>query len=241
MQKKSTHRAYGLKLSVVILGFVALLASEAHAVTVSLVTFTDTPSTGLAAWGDALQARDLDGNASTTEAFYDTVNDVTWLANPNASAALDLNAAIQFVSSLNVSGVTGWQLPTNTQFSALFSTVLGNKSATCSNYGVCTVSAGEGLTHTAPFQNQIGGTYWSSDAISIFNDLGTSSTTTDLSVTYDFSLGISSYKDASTQLGTWALHSGSVGTPITVPEPQTWVLTLLGLTAIGFARRYSKR
>lgn len=30
-----------------------------------------------------LQARDLDGNASTTEAFYDTALNLTWVANGN--------------------------------------------------------------------------------------------------------------------------------------------------------------
>lgn len=34
-------------------------------------------------WQTTLQGRDLDGNATTFEAYYDTVLDITWLADAN--------------------------------------------------------------------------------------------------------------------------------------------------------------
>lgn len=75
----------------------------------------------------SLVARDLDGNATTTEAYYDTVLGITWMRDRNhlatatpgmvptgyvsyadataAVAALNANSAFNF-------GLTGWRLPT---------------------------------------------------------------------------------------------------------------------------------
>ena len=39
--------------------------------------------TGQGTWETTLQARDLDGNLSTAEAYYDTDLDITWLADAN--------------------------------------------------------------------------------------------------------------------------------------------------------------
>jgi len=50
-------------------------------------------------WRTTLQARDLDGNLATTEAYYDTVLDVTWLADANYA---------QTVAAAN-NGVLTWQ------------------------------------------------------------------------------------------------------------------------------------
>jgi hypothetical protein len=40
---------------------------------------------GQGTWETTLQARDMDGNTSTIEAYYDTVLDITWLADANYS------------------------------------------------------------------------------------------------------------------------------------------------------------
>lgn len=42
---------------------------------------------GQGTWETTLQARDLDGNTSTIEGYYDTVLDITWLANANLAAS----------------------------------------------------------------------------------------------------------------------------------------------------------
>ncbi len=38
----------------------------------------------------ALQGRDLDGNLATFEAYYDTVLDITWLADANYAMTIGL-------------------------------------------------------------------------------------------------------------------------------------------------------
>lgn len=90
---------------------------------------------GQGTWARTLLARDLDGNlANGAEAFYDTVLNITWLADANAGAgtaydtvitstdedapsstatdgrmvALD---ALLWAAQLEVHGVTGWRLP----------------------------------------------------------------------------------------------------------------------------------
>lgn len=74
----------------------------------------------------ALQGRDLDGNLSTFEAYYDTVLDITWLADANyakasgydADGRMNWAAANAWVANLSftdgVNNVTyaDWRLPT---------------------------------------------------------------------------------------------------------------------------------
>ncbi len=89
-------------------------------------------------WVSTLQGRDLDGSWSNGfEAYYDTVLDITWLADPNyaktsgytrngaddfvsaygshltwKNGRMGWAAAMTWVRNLNVGGVTGWRLPT---------------------------------------------------------------------------------------------------------------------------------
>jgi hypothetical protein len=76
---------------------------------------------GQGTWETTLLGRDLDGNASTFEAYYDTVLDITWLANANGSNNSDpgfdyglttWDNALSWAAGLNVGGITGWRLPT---------------------------------------------------------------------------------------------------------------------------------
>lgn len=63
---------------------------------------------GQGTWETTLQGRDLYGNSATFEAYYDTVLDVTWLADANATGFhmnwVDSNA---WAAGLDVNGVTG--------------------------------------------------------------------------------------------------------------------------------------
>lgn len=45
------------------------------------------PVSGQGSWETTLQGRDLDGNPATFEAYYDTVLDITWLADANLAAS----------------------------------------------------------------------------------------------------------------------------------------------------------
>jgi len=67
---------------------------------------------GQGTWETTLQGRDLDGDAATYEAYYDTTLDITWLADANAAGTgMTWAEATTWVESLDVSGVTGWRLP----------------------------------------------------------------------------------------------------------------------------------
>ena len=60
----------------------------------------------------ALQGRDLDGNAATFEAYYDTTQNIGVLADAYVQrAAVRWVEAVAFLNGLNVHGVTGWRLP----------------------------------------------------------------------------------------------------------------------------------
>jgi len=72
------------------------------------------PVNGQGTWESTLEGRDLDGNALTFEAYYDSALDITWLADTNANGAMTWDAANTWANTLNVNGVTGWRLPTTT-------------------------------------------------------------------------------------------------------------------------------
>lgn len=82
---------------------------------------------GQGTWETTLQARDLDGNLATIEAYYDTILDITWLANANAGigssydtedtyadGAMPWANAMAWATSLDFDGdglSDGWRLP----------------------------------------------------------------------------------------------------------------------------------
>lgn len=93
------------------------------------------PISGQGTWESTLQGRDLDGNAATFEAYYDTTLDITWLADANAAGTTltwaDANA---WADALDVNGVTGWRLPTVAPIDgASFNTGFSNNGTT--DYG----------------------------------------------------------------------------------------------------------
>lgn len=75
----------------------------------------------------ALLARNLDGDPSTVEAYYDTALDITWLADPElarknnfglsevgASGAMDAIVALRWIDAMNQAAYLGyadWRLP----------------------------------------------------------------------------------------------------------------------------------
>jgi hypothetical protein len=71
------------------------------------------PISGQGTWETTLQGRDLDGNLTTVEAYYDTALNITWLANANyAGTTMNWTTANAWAASLNFNGITGWRLPT---------------------------------------------------------------------------------------------------------------------------------
>jgi hypothetical protein len=65
-----------------------------------------------------LQGRNMDGNALTFEAYYDTVLDITWLGNANMNGAMDWVTAntwaanLSFFNPLTNQTYADWRLPT---------------------------------------------------------------------------------------------------------------------------------
>ena len=78
------------------------------------------PIPGQGTWEATLKARDFDGDASSIEGWYDTVLDITWLADANyaRTSGFDFDGrmtfqdAVTWAAFLDVDGITGWRLPT---------------------------------------------------------------------------------------------------------------------------------
>jgi len=148
------------------------------------------PVSGQGTWESTLQGRDLDGNAATYEAYYDTVLDITWLADANANGLMNWDAANTWANNLDVNGVTGWRLPTmvdtgapgcdfaytgtdcgyNVQTGSAATTVYSEMASlfydTLGNLAYYDTSgtgpqSGWGLTNTGPFSNLQSNDYWS--------------------------------------------------------------------------------
>jgi hypothetical protein len=81
---------------------------------------------GQGTWETTLQPRDINADGKT-DAFYDTVLKVTWLANANAGAGSVYDSSVYstptdglmnwadakaWAANLNLYGATGWRLPT---------------------------------------------------------------------------------------------------------------------------------
>ena len=82
------------------------------------------PVSGQGTWETTLQARDINGDG-VVDAFYDTVLNVTWLADAKAAAGslfdngvsdtdgrMTWASANAWTANLNVYGLSGWRLPT---------------------------------------------------------------------------------------------------------------------------------
>ena len=208
---------------------------------------------GQGTWESTLQGRDLDGNLSTFEAYYDTALNITWLANANyAGTTMNWTAANTWAATLNPysSGISGWRLPTVTdtgtsgcnyaftgtdcgynvntatgEMAHMFYTTLGDK-AYYNTSGVA--QAGYGLTNSGPFSNVQAVNYWSATEYAPSTSYAWLFSFYD-GVQYDFVKSNSYYA--------WAVHSGDVGAS-TVPVPATLWLFGSGLAGlIGFARR----
>ena len=118
---------------------------------------------GQGTWETTLQPRDLDGNGST-DAYYDTVLDITWLADADfmATSAWDENQAnggwpeeefADYLAGFGHLGVTTWRLPainnpnqgaTGGELAHVYAVTLGN---------ILAPTAGAGLVNTGPFTN----------------------------------------------------------------------------------------
>lgn len=149
-------------------------------------------------------------------AFYDTIQDITWSANPFAAGYKTWDDHVAEISSLNIGGVTGWRMPSGGQ------------------YGVdefLSLYFDHGITPATP-----GVFGYVPDLDSFWTDTEFSFDPTK-AFFFRYEQATSSVIDFDVQLKntttyTWAVRDGDVGT-VSIPAPGT--LALIGLGLIGFS------
>lgn len=102
---------------------------------------------GQGTWETTLQGRDLDGNVGNGfEAYYDTTLDITWLANANAAGTtMNWATANAWAAGLDVNGITGWRLPTNTPLNgSTYNTAFSNNATTDNGTATTTTDGSDG-------------------------------------------------------------------------------------------------
>jgi PEP-CTERM motif len=210
---------------------VLALAAAAHAA----------PVPGQGTWETTLQARDLNSDG-TTDAWYDSTRNVSWLADAKAIAGTPFDdgfstsdgrasfaSASSWLAALDVFGVGGWRMP-GADLITLYATTLGNSTIP--------MQPTTGWTNTGPFLNVpdfgVSGWYWRGDppAPSEFDPGGPLLTF----VLAADGLGAPFYQvPAANFHGVWAVHEGDVAAAI--PEPSTVALMAAGALGLALARR----
>ena len=180
----------------------------------------------------ALQNRDLNGDGQT-DAFYDTDLNITWLRDVNGAGG-NWYEEVANAAAFSFGAYSDWRLPNSESCSVdhcvgsemghLWFIELGN-------------SVGQS-SKTGGFQNLLlydGGNknlgYWS----------GTEYGASAFEYVYypgGNGLQFTQHKEAA-GLSTMYVRDGDVTT--SVPEPETYALMLVGLTALAFARRQKRR
>ncbi len=210
------------------------------------------PVSGQGTWESTLIARNLDGNATTAEAYYDTALGITWLKDANVNGLMTWTNANAWASALTLGGYTNWRLPdtvdtgtsgcnfsnsgtdcgynvaTSTgEMASMFYDTLGNL-AYKNTAGV--VQPGSGLSNTGLFSNMQAGHYWSATGFA-----------PDANKAWYLGFGNGSqyFGAKDTLKSAWAVHSGDVGTAVVPVPAAAWLLGsgLLGL--VGVSRRKS--
>ncbi len=211
---------------------------------------------GLGTWESALQGRDLDGNAATFEAYYDTALNITWLADASyaqtsgydSDGYMDWDAAQTWAARLNINGTTGWRLPTMVDTGtrgcdyAYSGTDCGDNPSTSTSEmaHMFYVTLGNTAFFDASRRGPQSG--WGLTNTGPFGGVQ--------SGTYWFGVEYALYAFNAWQFDTryggqgegykyqafsaWAVRPGDVAA---VPEPQTYALALAGLAALLLARK----
>lgn len=241
---------FSMKSSVSVLcaGLFAVASGAAQAVAVS----------GQGTWEAALLARDLDGDRTTAEAYYDTQLGITWLADANfartsgfdADGNMNWTTAMAWVTNLDPygSGIGGWRLPTITDMGAPGCNYSVTGGTDC-GYNVAT--AGSEMAHL--FSATLGNlTYYSTSGTPNQPDWGLSNTGPFANIQsglywsgtayaplasaawgFTFHDGNQTYGYQISGHTAWAVHAGDVGSSVSaVPLPAAAWLFGSGLLAM---------
>lgn len=210
---------------------------------------------GQGTWETTLQGRDLDGNAATFEAFYDTTLGITWLADANlaqtsrydADGYMSWDVAQTWAASLNVNGVTGWRLATMTDTGAPGCEGLAFSGTDC-GFNVSTgaselahmffvtlgnraivnaarVSQSGGLSNTGPFSNVKANAYWTDVTNAPFRGSAWA---------FYNNQGYQGPASKELEFSAWAVRTGDVSA---VPEPEGVAMALAAVAAGVCVRR----
>lgn len=219
------------------------------------LTAQASPVSGRGTWETTLQGRDLDGNLSTFEAYYDTDLNITWLANANyAGTTMNWATANAWAAGLNPygSGINGWRLPTwtttgapgpqcfsngtdcgsnvdpaSSEMAHMFYVTLGNKAALDTSGNP---QSNSGLTNTGLFSNIQSDAYWSATEYEVDRRVAWN---------FRFDSGVQFFgsNKVSSNFNAWAVHAGNVGAAV-VPVPAAVRLMGSGLVGLlGWSRR----
>ncbi|MBL8383335.1 MAG: DUF1566 domain-containing protein [Burkholderiales bacterium] len=219
------------------------------------------PVSGQGTWETTLQARDLNGD-SVTDAFYDTVLNITWLRDANVNGRMNWNDAVAWANGLTLGGYSDWRLPTMVDTGApgcdagydcfynvqtktgstvysemahLWYVTLGNL-AYCPPGDLasnCGPQAGWGLTNTGDFQNMLG-----AETDVYWSGLAYAPDSTEAWYFRTYN-GLQDSIGKRFTLYAMAVHPGDVATQ--VPEPESLALVLGGLMAAWVVRRRRPR
>lgn len=212
------------------------------------------PISGQGTWETTLQARDINGD-SEVDAYYDTELNITWLADANVlGERLTWSDAVSWAASLDIYGVTGWELPatsitayggngwcdyglgghdcgyrpeTVNPLAHMYYETLGNAGAYYDAAQGAFISEGTGLANTGPFRNLQDRAYWS----------GTLTPDPMRAWDLNFYEGALNHVAIDHPLFAWATHQGDIAAP--VPEPTTYAMMLIGVGALVVRRRRS--
>ena len=179
-----------------------------------------------------LQDRDLNGD-TVTDAFYDTDLNITWLRDVNGPGG-NWYQAVANAAAFSFDAYSDWRLP-NSEFCAgdhcvgsemghLWFVELGNSVGQPSNTG--------GFQNLLVYDGVNNAGYWSG------TEIGASAFQY---VYYSGGNGLqfTQHKEAA-GLSTMYVRDGDVSAPA-IPEPETYALMLIGLTALALARRQQGR
>jgi len=212
---------------------------------------------GQGTWEITLKARDLDGNLATTEAFYDTTLDITWLAdaalsktetfgvegivtaNTNTKGRMEWSVVADWIDAMNFSndsagylGQNTWRRPTILDDSSRAALLGYNPDSSRSELASLyydTLGNSGGLTNAAEFKN-IQAYYYATDT-DVANDPSKA-------WSMAFHGGYQYDRGKSGNLYSFAVLDGDVGVVIATPIPATVWLFGSGLVSlISVAKR----
>lgn len=213
----------------------------------------------------ALLPRHLTGVAGTTNAYYDTAINITWLRDANyaqtsgfaAGGLMTFATAQSWAAALTLGGVSGWSLADVAQPDAACASqdvTYGSTGAGCTGgqlghmfYTLLGGTAGTNITTShganfALFDNVSDAEYWSMTSLPLSadpRDLGYFLTFGNAPDTTPAGWVSLNFKTVP-MLG-WVVHAGDVGEALDIPEPTSPLVLALGGVALGLARRPRSR